>query len=98
MPKAGPRLRQVRYELDLSAADVAAQVRITEGAVRNVENGSTKASMRLLHRFARLYGVPVDELIAIGSDEGPDRPPGHPPGPRRPEPSRPPRDETAVSA
>lgn len=68
MPKASPTLRELRHMRDMSAADAARTVRVAEGTVRNVENGTTTASWRLLHRFARLYGVQVERL----TDE-PDR-------------------------
>lgn len=64
MPKASRELRNLRYERDLSAADAGKAVYIAEGTVRNIENGTTTASWRLLHRFARLYGVKVDALLS----------------------------------
>lgn len=67
MPKASRELRNLRYERDLSAADAGKSLRIAEGTVRNIENGTTTASWRLLHRFARLYDVKVDELV--GNDD-----------------------------
>lgn len=63
MPKVTPELRRLRYEHDLSTAQVADRVLVTEGTVRNIEAGRKTASWRLLHRFARLYGVPVERFL-----------------------------------
>lgn len=63
MPKVSPELRRLRYEHDLSTAQVAERVLVTEGTVRNIEAGRKTASWRLLHRFARLYAVPVEHFL-----------------------------------
>lgn len=90
MPRAhGALIRQRREELDLSTAALAEKVQVREGTVRNVENGNTTASMRLLHRISRELEVPVVELIAKdvatgdASGETTHPQPTHPPNKKR---------------
>jgi transcriptional regulator with XRE-family HTH domain len=63
MPIAAKTLRSLRQERDLSPADVAGEVSIAVGTLRNIENQSTTASWRVLHRFARFFNVDVNTLV-----------------------------------
>ncbi len=73
MPKVAPKLRRLRVEADLSTAELAKKVRVAEGTIRNIENGSTTASMRLIHRLARQFDVKADELVLdVGELIAPD--------------------------
>ena len=65
----GPRslLKQRRNQLGYSLKDIASLTGYQASAIRNVEEGHTRASERLLIKLAQVLDLPVDALMG-GSD------------------------------
>lgn len=77
-------LRDKRDELDLSNPDLAAKVKCSTKYLENVLYGIDAPSMRLIHRFAREFGIPVEEIVAAKPTGDPSDPPAQPSGPKAP--------------
>jgi len=60
----GPRLRALRRERGTSLADVAAATGISVSTLSRLESGQRKATLELLLPLARVYQVPLDQLVA----------------------------------
>lgn len=77
----GSNWRQARVIADLSSAEAASCLRLTQKSLLNIETNQERAvvSERLARRAARFYHVPLEDLVVIeggGSGEGvPDEPP-----------------------
>jgi transcriptional regulator with XRE-family HTH domain len=60
----GPRLRALRRERGTSLADVAAATGISVSTLSRLESGQRKATLELLLPIARVYQVPLDQIVA----------------------------------
>lgn len=60
----GPRLRALRRERGTSLADVAAATGISVSTLSRLESGQRKATLELLLPLARVYQVPLDQIVA----------------------------------
>ena len=58
------RLREYRERAGLRQIDVAKKMNVDQAAVSKWENGENRISRKYHKRLARLYGVPVDDLLA----------------------------------
>ncbi|WBU38709.1 helix-turn-helix domain-containing protein [Homoserinibacter sp. YIM 151385] len=66
----GPRLREIRGRRGLTLAEVSAATGISSSTLSRLESGGRRASLELLLPLARLYRVPLDELVgAPGSGD-----------------------------
>lgn len=65
MPESlnGPRINDRLAELDLSPADFAERIEMSEGYFRNLRNGSDQCSLRTAHRIARGLALPVGDVL-----------------------------------
>lgn len=85
----GQILRRHREdELDLSPEEAAGMLQISQGYLRNIENGhdSDKLSWRLIGRISRTYHLTREVfVIEAGDEKDPSHPPPRPdkPGPKR---------------
>jgi transcriptional regulator with XRE-family HTH domain len=59
----GPRLRAIRKRRDLTITDVAAATGISASTLSRLESGGRRPNLELLLPLARVYGVPLDELV-----------------------------------
>ncbi|MEJ2852210.1 MULTISPECIES: XRE family transcriptional regulator [unclassified Saccharothrix] len=59
----GPRLRTLRRHRGLTLADLAATTGVSESTLSRLESGQRRATLELLLPLARLYGVPLDDLV-----------------------------------
>jgi transcriptional regulator with XRE-family HTH domain len=59
----GPRLRGLRRHRGLTLADLAAATGVSESTLSRLESGQRRATLELLLPLARLYGVPLDDLV-----------------------------------
>jgi len=59
--------------MDITSDQAAELLKITGGALRQIETGHKPASLALAFRAERLYGVPVDDLL-VGEDKPKDEP------------------------
>jgi len=59
--------------MDITSDQAAELLKITGGALRQIETGQKPASLALAFRAERLYGVPVDDLL-VDKDEPEDKP------------------------
>jgi len=95
MPESlnGPRINDRLAELDLSPADFAERIEMSEGYFRNLRNGSDQCSLRTAHRIARGLALRVDDVL-VKKDEETKEEPTHPKrrqdneqttGPKRPD-------------
>lgn len=57
------RVKELRKNMDLTQAEVAAALHVTPGYICNVENGRTAMSLRLLTYYAKLMGTTLDSLV-----------------------------------
>ncbi|MFG3104999.1 helix-turn-helix domain-containing protein [Streptomyces sp. NPDC048182] len=59
----GPRLRALRRERGLTLADLAAATGVSESTLSRLESGQRRATLELLLPLARIYHVPLDDLV-----------------------------------
>jgi transcriptional regulator with XRE-family HTH domain len=59
----GPRLRAIRKRRGVTITDVAATTGISASTLSRLESGGRKPNLELLLPLARVYGVPLDELV-----------------------------------
>lgn len=60
----GPRLRGFRQSLGLSLDELSARSGITASTISRLERGLVRPSLEQLLPLARVYGLPLDELVA----------------------------------
>lgn len=63
--KIGLRLRDLREKKNITQAQIAEQLGITQGAVSQWEVGATNPSIATISRLAGILGCTVDELLGI---------------------------------
>ncbi len=61
---AGPRLRELRRQRQLSLDAVAGETGISKSTLSRLESGQRRASLEMLFPLAQLYGVTLDELVS----------------------------------
>lgn len=61
--RLGKRLKQYRDQQNLSVKDVSSYLKIAESTYRDWESGTKIAGPRPFIEMAKLYGVPLSELI-----------------------------------
>ena len=59
----GPRLRALRRQRGSTLAEVAARTGISESTLSRLESGGRRANLELLLPLARVYDVPLDDLV-----------------------------------
>ncbi|WP_169982144.1 helix-turn-helix domain-containing protein [Microbispora sp. H10836] len=59
----GPRLRALRRDRGLTLADLAATTGVSESTLSRLESGQRRATLELLLPLARIYDVPLDDLV-----------------------------------
>ncbi len=59
----GPRLRALRRDRGITLADLAAATGVSESTLSRLESGQRRATLELLLPLARLYDVPLDDLV-----------------------------------
>ncbi|MEU0839665.1 XRE family transcriptional regulator [Streptomyces sp. NPDC005962] len=59
----GPRLRALRRERGITLADLAATTGVSESTLSRLESGQRRPSLELLLPLARIYDVPLDDLV-----------------------------------
>lgn len=60
---AGPRLRALRRERDITLDELSAETGISKSTLSRLESGSRRPTLELLLPLARTYGVTLDELV-----------------------------------
>ncbi len=63
LDEVAPRLRQARRDAKLTLADVAASTGISVSTLSRLESGGRRPALDLLLPLARLYRVPLDDLV-----------------------------------
>lgn len=61
--KIGNRLRNLREQNNITQAQIADELGITQGAVSQWEAGATNPSLRTISRLATILNCTVDELL-----------------------------------
>lgn len=65
----GSRIKELRIQMNLTQAEVAAKLEVTPGYISNVENNRTAMSLRILIYYAKLLNISLDSLVGrIDSD------------------------------
>jgi transcriptional regulator with XRE-family HTH domain len=59
----GPRLRALRSRRDTTLTDVSSATGISVSTLSRLESGGRRPTLELLLPLARMYGVPIDELV-----------------------------------
>jgi transcriptional regulator with XRE-family HTH domain len=59
----GPRLRALRQQHDMTLADLSSRTGISVSTLSRLESGQRRPTLELLLPLARVYQVPLDELI-----------------------------------
>lgn len=59
----GPRLRALRTERDLTLGEVSTASGVSVGPLSRLESGQRRPNLDILLPLARLYGVPLDDLV-----------------------------------
>ncbi|MDM4721503.1 XRE family transcriptional regulator [Micromonospora sp. WMMA1363] len=60
----GPRLGALRRARNISLAVLAAETGLTPSTLSRLENGKLRPTLEQLLPLARVYGVPLDDLVA----------------------------------
>lgn len=60
---AGPRLRALRRQRDVTLEELSAQTGISKSTLSRLESGSRRPTLELLLPLARIHGVTLDELV-----------------------------------
>lgn len=61
----GDRLRWLRSHADLSQADVAEQIGMSESQVLKWENGKAEPDAKSLRKLAGMFGVTTDYILGL---------------------------------
>ncbi|CCH31712.1 XRE family transcriptional regulator [Actinosynnema sp. NPDC047251] len=59
----GPRLRALRKRRGLTLADLSTETGTSESTLSRLESGDRRPTLELLLPLARVYGVPLDDLV-----------------------------------
>jgi transcriptional regulator with XRE-family HTH domain len=59
----GPRLRAMRRDRGITLADLATTTGVSESTLSRLESGQRRPSLELLLPLARIYDVPLDDLV-----------------------------------
>ncbi|MEV4400055.1 XRE family transcriptional regulator [Nonomuraea sp. NPDC049607] len=59
----GPRLRALRRHRGITLADLATTTGVSESTLSRLESGQRRATLELLLPLARVYDVPLDDLV-----------------------------------
>ncbi|MEI5101719.1 XRE family transcriptional regulator [Streptomyces sp. PmtG] len=59
----GPRLRALRRDRGITLAALSAATGVSESTLSRLESGQRRASLELLLPLARIYDVPLDDLV-----------------------------------
>ena len=59
----GPRLRALRTERNLTLGDVSSASGVSVSTLSRLESGQRRPNLEILLPLARLYGVPLDDLV-----------------------------------
>ncbi|MHA7208847.1 helix-turn-helix domain-containing protein [Arthrobacter sp. MDT1-65] len=59
----GPRLRALRTQRNLTLGEVSAASGISVSTLSRLESGGRRPNLEILLPIARLYGVPLDDLV-----------------------------------
>ncbi|MFI1756633.1 helix-turn-helix domain-containing protein [Streptomyces sp. NPDC020571] len=59
----GPRLRALRRERGITLAHLSAATGVSESTLSRLESGQRRATLELLLPLARIYDVPLDDLV-----------------------------------
>ena len=59
----GSRVKKLRQEMNLTQAEVADAMHVTQGYISNVENNRTAMSLRILIYYAKLMNTTLDSLV-----------------------------------
>jgi transcriptional regulator with XRE-family HTH domain len=59
----GPRLRALRRQRALTLADLSTATGTSESTLSRLESGGRRPTLELLLPLARVYGVPLDDLV-----------------------------------
>lgn len=59
----GPRLRALRRHRGITLADLATTTGVSESTLSRLESGQRRATLELLLPLARIYDVPLDDLV-----------------------------------
>ena len=62
----GERLRRLRFDNDLTQAEVAQKIGVTQQTYSRYESGDAKPDSETIIKFCELYGVTADYLLGIG--------------------------------
>ncbi len=65
----GGRMRMAREQVGLSQGQVAKMLNLHRPSVTETEAGRRKASPQELAEYARIYGVSIDWLVNVDTDE-----------------------------
>jgi transcriptional regulator with XRE-family HTH domain len=59
----GPRLRRLRQQRETTLSSLSAATGISVSTLSRLESGQRRPTLELLLPLARVYGVPIDELV-----------------------------------
>src|SRR5438046_769900 len=59
----GPRLRTLRSDRNLTLEDVSTASGVSVSTLSRLESGQRRPTLEILLPLARLYGVPLDDLV-----------------------------------
>lgn len=66
----GAAIRAFREKEDLSVPEMAGFIGLSPQSLRNIENGTSPASPKVIRNAARVLGVPPKAITRSGTDEG----------------------------
>ena len=63
------RIALLRKERRISQAELADAVDVTRQTIISLEGGRYNASLRLAHRIARYFGLPIEDVFLFDEEE-----------------------------
>ncbi|SNQ45496.1 Transcriptional regulator, XRE family with cupin sensor [Frankia canadensis] len=63
LAEVGARLRRLRHEREMTLAELSAGTGISASTLSRLESGQRRATLELLLPLARIYQVPLDDLV-----------------------------------
>ncbi len=62
------RIKEYRKQQKITQDDLAKAVEVTRQTIISLENGKYDASLKLAHRIAKYFSVPIEELFVFEED------------------------------
>ncbi|WP_316814461.1 helix-turn-helix transcriptional regulator [Pedobacter nyackensis] len=63
------KIVELRLKHDISILELAAKLRLTVSTYKELENGNSYPTERMIRKIAKQYGLTYDEFLAVGENK-----------------------------